>query len=326
MLQPFELRSSFQIRIAAGVFTTTTSVWDILKASFNGQLDKVIEMVKLCPSLIYAQYNYTPPIHFAVREGHDSLVKYLLENGALDPTYVTYPFNESLLSIAKERGYLAIAQLLQDYLDLPGRSRHKGDNGEIIYERTSVEKEFEQAVDKEDLEVTQKLLKKDRSLALNPTFFWSEGILTMPAKEGNIKMLELLMSYGATVPTILKWAQFYYFERDDSAAFLLGKGMNPNTQSWHHVTLLHDMAQKGDLLKAGLLLRYGADINAVEEEYKSTPLGLAARWGNSEMVNLLLSKGANPNKSGAPWATPLAWAKTKGHKEIQKKLQLSGAR
>lgn len=63
-------------------------------------------------------------------------------------------------------------------------------------------------------------------------------------------MIDLLTRYGTKVPDILKWTQFYYFEHDDGAAYIMEKGMNPNTMSWHHVTILHDMAQKGDLLKS----------------------------------------------------------------------------
>ena len=87
--------------------------------------------------------------------------------------------------------------------------------------------------------------------------------------------------------------------------------------SWHHVTLLHDMAQKGDLRKAELLLDHGADINAIDEEYLSTPLGIAAKYGNVEMVEYLLKAGADPKLAGADWATPLEWARRKGHRKIE---------
>ena len=103
-------------------------------------------------------------------------------------------------------------------------------------------------------------------------------------------------------------------------------GMNPNHMTWHHVTLLHDMAQEGDLRKARLLLDHGADINPIDEEYRSTPLGLAARWGQREMVAFLLERGADPNKSGARWARPLAWARKKGHAAIETDLRQAGAR
>ena len=101
--------------------------------------------------------------------------------------------------------------------------------------------------------------------------------------------------------------------------------MNPNTMSWQQVTVLHDMAQKGFIDKAALLIKYGANLNLTDDAYRSTPLGLAARWGQKEMSAYLLSKGADPNKAGAPWATPLAWAKKKGHIEIEKILINAGA-
>jgi ankyrin repeat protein len=53
---------------------------------------------------------------------------------------------------------------------------------------------------------------------------------------------------------------------------------------------------------------------------------MAARWGHVEMVNYLLSTGADINKAGASWATPRAWAKKKGHAEIEKILKDAGAK
>jgi uncharacterized protein len=134
------------------------------------------------------------------------------------------------------------------------------------------------------------------------------------------------MKYGARVPTILKWTQEYYFKHIDGAEYIMKKGMDPHTMSWHHVTILHDMAQKGNIQKAELLITYGADVNCIDEEYQSTPLGMAARWGHIEMVEYLINKGADKNKSGAVWSTPLKWATEKGHHGIEKALTKAGAR
>jgi uncharacterized protein len=325
MIQPNELKSGLKMEVTNGVLSTTTKVWEILFASYKGDLQRIKELVSECPELIYAQYNYTPPIHFAVREGHVALVAYLLENGAHDPRYRIYPFLDTLEVIAADRHHNEIALMLKEYSNNPAAQKFKGDNGRIYYERTDLQNQFQEAVDKNDLDKTKQILKEHPEYALDETYFWGEGILMMRAKENHREMIELLMSYGAKVPDILKWTQFYYFERYDGAAFMMEKGMSPNVMSWHHVTILHDMAEKGDIPKAELLIKYGAGINPVDEEYQSTPLGMAARWGHIEMVKYLLQQGADPDKSGASWSTPLAWAKKKGHVEIEKILRKARA-
>ncbi len=313
------------MKLSNNSVSTTTKVWDTLIASKEGDLDKVKGFAKECRDLVYAQYNYTPPIHFAVREGHVEIVDFLLTVGALAPAYITYPFNESLLTIAEDREFDDIALLLKKYLADPSLCKYKGDNGEILYNRTELQLEFEQAVDKGSLKRTEQILIEHPEFALDQTYFWGEGILVFAAKENNQKMIDLLMSYGAKVPDILKWAQFYYFERFDGASYMMEKGMNPNVMSCHHVTLLHDMAQKGFIEKAELLLKYGAFINPIDEEYQSTPLGMAARWGQTEMVEFLLKNGVDPNKSGAVWSTPLNWATKKNHTHIIEMLKKAGA-
>lgn len=313
------------MELSNGIISSTGNVWEILLASRNGDLNRVKELTSACAELIYAQYNYAPPIHFAVREGHSQLVRYLLNKGAYDVSYKTYPFLDSLPILAQDRGHHEIAMLLNEYAANTSIHKYKGDNGRIHFPRTEQQTAFENAVDKNDLEKVKQLLKQHPEFASDETFFWGEGILMMPAKENQKEMIDLLMTHGAKVPNILKWTQAYYFESDEGAAYMMKKGMNPNTMSCHHVTILHDMAQKGHIKKAALLLEYGAEIDPVDEEYQSTPLGMAARWGNLEMVKFLLKKGADPNTSGAPWSTPLAWAKKKGHADVEHVLKNAGA-
>jgi ankyrin repeat protein len=318
MLQPIELKLELPMKLSNNVVSTTTKVWNILVASKRGDLEAVKSMGKECNELLYAQYNYTPPIHFAVREGHIELVKYLLKQGAHDPKYRIYPFLDSLQTIANDRNFHEIESLLNEYAEYPLLQKYKGDNGEILYDRTELQLEFQNAVDKNGYNKIEAILKEHPEFAKDETYFWGEGIMLFAAKENNQKMMELLMSYGAKVPRVLKWIQAYYFERYKSAVYLMEHGMDPNTMSWHHVTILHDMAQKGFLDKAQLLIKHRAEINAIDEEYQSTPLGMAARWGHSEMVELLLKNGADPNRSGAYWSTPMEWARKKGHAEIEK--------
>src|SRR6187200_1695325 len=151
MIQPHEMKLNLPMKLSGEIVSSTTKVWNILVASRNGNLEEVKHLVNGCPELVYAQYNYTPPIHFAVREGHLSLVKYLLDRGALDPEYITYPFKETLLTVAQDRDYNEIALLLQDYFGHPERCKFKGDNGTIQYDMSQAKQKFQRAVNHNEI-------------------------------------------------------------------------------------------------------------------------------------------------------------------------------
>lgn len=325
MIQPFELTATRPMQLHNGVVSTTTDVWNMLVASRNGDLDRVKELAKCCPALLTCEYDYTAPLHLAVREGHLDLVRYFVRQRALDPTYKNHPFLESLVTLADDRDYVDIMDLLKQSLDNPELTHEWGDTGAIERSQDDTHSKFQELVDKNKHAEVEALLNQCPELALDQDAFWGEGILCMPAKDGDRQMLELLMRHGARVPDLSKWGARYYFKHFEIAAFLLESGMNPNHMNWRRFTLLHDMAFTGDVRKARLLLDHGADINAIDEEYQSTPLGYAAHWGKREMAAFLLERGADPNKSGAPWATPLAWARKKGHAEIESDLRRAGA-
>jgi uncharacterized protein len=325
MIQPLEMKKTRPIKLHVGGVATTTEVWTMLTASRDGDLARVKELARRCSALLTCQYDYTAPLHLAVREGRLDLVRYLVEQGALDPGYKNHPFLEPLVTIAEDRESGEIAAFLKQSLDDPELIRAWGDTGGIDYGRDETQRRFQELMSKNQHPEVEAMLKERPELALDEDAFWGEGILAMPAKDGDRQMLELLMRYGARVPDMSKWGARYYFKHYETAAFLLENGMNPNHMNWRRFTLLHDMAFTGDVSKARLLLDHRADINALDEEYQSTPLGYAAHWGKREVVALLLERGADTNQAGAPWATPLAWARKKGHAEIETDLRQAGA-
>ena len=85
-----------------------------------------------------------------------------------------------------------------------------------------------------------------------------------------------------------------------------------------------DMAQEEDIAKARLLQDYGADINPIDDEYQSTPLG----WlhaGDSGRWLAFCSGGELIRTRPAPPGRRQSRAKTKGHDEIAADLTRAGA-
>ena len=316
MIQPNEMKATRPMHLHGGVIATTTDVWNMLVASRDGDLHRVQALAAQCPVLLTCQYDYTCPLHLAVREGHLELVRYLVEQAGIDPNYQMHPFLESLLTCAEERGHTEIAAFLRESSANPQLVRTWEDLGKIDRGLDETAQRFQRLVDQGDCAAVEALLQERPELAIDEDMFWGEGILAMPAKGGDRPMMELLLRYGARVPDMSKWPKEFYFKNYDSAVFLLENGMNPNHMNWRHVTLLHDLARKGELRKVELLLDHGAALNPIDEEFCSTPLGFAARWGQRDVVALLLERGADVDNAGAPWATPLAWAMRRGHEEI----------
>jgi ankyrin repeat protein len=85
--------------------------WALFQACRAGDLDQVKALILKRPELALREYDYTPPIHFAVREGHLGLVLFLLEQGA-DPNHRTHPFQDSMLTMAQDREYGEMSQIL----------------------------------------------------------------------------------------------------------------------------------------------------------------------------------------------------------------------
>ncbi|MBA8758695.1 hypothetical protein HCR18_06845 [Wolbachia pipientis] len=78
---------------------------------------------------------------------------------------------------------------------------------------------------------------------------------------------------------------------------------------------LFQAAKRGDIDAVNRLISEGADVNAVDA-HNNTPLHWATVYDNKQVVEALLDKGANVNAEGSNEQTPLHIAATHGHKEI----------
>jgi len=80
----------------------------------------------------------------------------------------------------------------------------------------------------------------------------------------------------------------------------------------------------GQRAVAEILIAKGADVNAVDTESGSTPLHHAAGWGRKEVVELLLTKKADPNRRNKAGQTPLDLAISNNQTEVIQILKPAG--
>lgn len=138
--------------------------------------------------------------------------------------------------------------------------------------------------------------------------------LCRAASSGDMKLVELLLSYGAdanpktkcigntpllSAITSRKW---------DIVPILLDHGADPNATGNSQFTPLFMAADAGSADTVASLLARGAKIDAPTKD-GDTPLIDAARYGRKEVVRLLLDKGAKVGTKGKGGVTALAAAK-----------------
>ena len=141
------------------------------------------------------------------------------------------------------------------------------------------------------------------------------------AKDGTSDQLEeYLRSHPTNAPDDLSNALSAAIMREDirSTILLLEHGATPNCQPSEHMPPLHCAVEQLNRELVEALCRYGADVNFPNEN-GFTPLHLAVdteadtAWQrgetpSGEMVQLLLTLGANPTAKDARGSTPLSIA------------------
>src|SRR5262249_12236526 len=80
------------------------------------------------------------------------------------------------------------------------------------------------------------------------------------------------------------------------AELLFDHGMDPSRPDWLGITPLHQFARRGDVANARIFLDHGADLDARDEDIRSTPLGWAAKVGSMPLVAPRLECGAKPDR------------------------------
>lgn len=106
---------------------------------------------------------------------------------------------------------------------------------------------------------------------------------------------------------------------------LVEQGSDVNAKDSQGVTPLHYAAQMGHIEIMEILISRGADVNVSTSKDGAAPIHLASANGQLEAVRLLTKHGANVNKANNYRATPLHFAADHGYAAIVSLLIDHGA-
>jgi RNA polymerase sigma factor (sigma-70 family) len=312
---------------------------DICTASFIGDLDRVRELLDQDPSLANRPSEYVTyyacsgtPLRNAAAAGRLEIVRLLLERGA-DPNLPEEhiaPRGHALHS-AVVNGHIEVVRLLLEHGAYPnveiessadtlsaalGAAGYSTDqNREMVDLLCS----YGAARPVHLLAHCNDLQTAAAVFAANPAL--ADDTAALGSAAGHEGFIRLMLRYQPDLPK----RRAVGGRTREITELLFKHGMDPNHPNWLRIMPLHHFAESGDLQNAAIFIEHGADLNARDEEFCSTPLGWAARCGQTRMAEFLLRRGALPNLPDdlpdLAWATPLQWATRRGHDEIVRILE-----
>jgi cytohesin len=106
---------------------------------------------------------------------------------------------------------------------------------------------------------------------------------------------------------------------------LLKAGADPKAKRWNGETTLMIAAGVGSLPEVKLLLERGVDVNATDAHKGQNALMWAAAEAHGDVIDFLISKGANVNAASRSGSTPLAFATGRNDAKSVQRLLAAGA-
>jgi ankyrin repeat protein len=304
-------------------------VWDTICAAATGDVAVLRGLLLRDPNLYRCEYWYAQPIHFAVREGHLEVVRVLLDAGA-DPSAVGL-LADDLITTAKDRGHEAIAGLLEEACENRRRSTRAAREDHPIHLAAAAG----------DLEQVRPLLNAEPELVHRRD--QAGGMpLHRAVAAGAREVIGLLLERGADIHALhgpgpgsergypaadfqpidlALWNGPFWGVRGDieTARLLLARG------AAYDLVIASSL---GELENVRAML--DADPSRIAEARPSgkRALSSAVEFGHSEIVKLLLDRGADPNWTEgamAPKGAALSAAARTGSRPIVELLLDRGA-
>jgi ankyrin repeat protein len=242
------------------------------------------------------------PLVWAMKSGHEAIVKLLLDKGA-DANGQSI-FYGNVLQVASEGGSEAIVKLL---LDKDAEFNTQRDYEEYCSALTAASSKGHEAI-------VKLLLDTDPTADVRN---YGEKPLKLASSNGHEATVKLLLDSGADVnaadfPAL---AEACNGGHKAIVKLLLDNGANVNARGG---IALYSASRHGHKGIVKLLLDSGANVD-------NDALRAAAEGGYKETVQLLLEKGADVNRHGEINGSPLQEATARGHEATVKLLLDSGA-
>jgi ankyrin repeat protein len=256
------------------------------------------------------------PLSRAAANGHEAVVKLLLDKVSVDPDSKD-KYGRTPLRWAAEKGHEAVAKLLLNKEGVDPDSKDKYGWTPLL---GAAEKGHEAVV---------KLLLDKEGVDSDSKDKYGRTPLRWAAEKGHEAVVKLLLDKEGVDPDSKDkygWTPLLgAAEKGHEAVvkLLLDKeGVDPDCKDNNGWTPLRGAAEKGHEAVIKLLLdKEGVDPDS-KDKYGWTPLGAAAEKGHEAVVNLLLDKeGIDPDCKDKHGWTPLRGAAEKGHKTVVRLLQ-----
>lgn len=239
------------------------------------------------------------PLHVAATFGREDAAEVLIANGASIASKDKFGFKP--LHVAARNSFLAaggVAKLLISN----GANIHATTPGNISI--------LHLAAEGGDPDLVELLIEKGANVnALDENLYTPLQWAVERGRYRQKEIIEILLAAGADVLIENKMHHNPLDEallRDNEPiAKLLVEALDPDTRDRSGQTLLHRAIRRRNVKMVKLLIEHGADVNAKDAQ-GDTPLDVAVNYiRNKEIVDLLMSKGAQKTKDLKPPTEPI---------------------
>jgi ankyrin repeat protein len=249
------------------------------------------------------------PLQLATRNGHEAVVKLLLEKGAELESKDNY--GQTPLSYATKNGHEAVVKLLLE----KGTELESKDNGGRTPLSWAVVNGHKAVV---------RLLEKGAKLESKDNY--GRTPLSYAVVSGHDAVVKLLLEKGTELESKDKGGRTplsYATQNGHEAVvrLLLEKGAELEFKDKGGRTPLSYATQNGHEAVVKLLLEKGTKLESKDNGGR-TPLSWAAQNGHEAVVKLLLEKGAELESKDNYGQTPLSYAVVNGHEAVVNLLKL----